>query len=116
MARRSVPPPKPKSPTLTVGQKRRRVERLQKCVTSLEAFDPQKARKHAPMVLALEAAIDQALSSPNFNLVNSFVEVSNSSILGLSLRRFARPRLGQRRRILDISHLKWPTGVWLICE
>jgi hypothetical protein len=63
MARRSVPPPKPKSPILTVGQKRRRIERLQKCVTSLEAFDPQKARKRAPAVLELEAAVDKALSS-----------------------------------------------------
>jgi hypothetical protein len=63
MARRSVPPPKPKSPILTVGQKRRRIERLQKCVTSLEAFDPQKARKRAPAVLELEAAIDKALAS-----------------------------------------------------
>jgi len=63
MARRSVPPPKPKSPILTVGQKRRRIERLEKCVTSLEVFDPQKARKRAPAVLALEAAIDKALSS-----------------------------------------------------
>jgi hypothetical protein len=62
MARRSVPPPKPRSPILTVGQKRRRIERLQKCVTSLEAFDPQKARKRAPAVLELEAAIDKALS------------------------------------------------------
>jgi hypothetical protein len=63
MARRSVPPPKPRSPILTVGQKRRRIERLQKCVTSLEAFDPRKARKRAPAVLELEAAIDKALSS-----------------------------------------------------
>jgi hypothetical protein len=63
MARRSAPPPKPKSPILTVGQKRRRIERLQKCITSLEAFDPQKAQKRAPAVLALEAAIDEALSS-----------------------------------------------------
>ena len=63
MARRSVPAPKPKSPILTVGQKRRRIERLQKCVTSLEAFDPQKARKRAPAVLELEAAIDKTLSS-----------------------------------------------------
>src|SRR5271155_2992221 len=63
MARRSVPPPKPKSPILTVGQKRRRIERLEKCATSLEVFDPQKARKRAPAVLALEAAIDKALSS-----------------------------------------------------
>ncbi len=63
MARRSAPPPKPKTPTLTVGQKRRRIERLQKCVTNLEAFDPQKARKRAPAVLELEASIDKALSS-----------------------------------------------------
>jgi hypothetical protein len=63
MARRSIPPPKPRSPILTVGQMRRRIERLQKCVTSLEAFDPQKARKRAPAVLELEMAIDKALSS-----------------------------------------------------
>ena len=63
MARRSVPPPKPKTPILTIGQKRRRIERLQKCVTTLEAFDPQKARNRAPAVLELEAAIDKALSS-----------------------------------------------------
>jgi hypothetical protein len=63
MARRSVSPPKPKSPILTIGQKRRRIERLQKCVTRLEAFDPQKARKRAPAVIELEAAIDKALSS-----------------------------------------------------
>jgi hypothetical protein len=48
---------------LTVGQKRRRIERLQNCLANLEAFDPQKARKRAPAVLALEAAIDKALSS-----------------------------------------------------
>jgi hypothetical protein len=60
---RSVPPPRPKSPILTVGQKRRRIERLQKCITSLEAFDPQKARKRAPAIVELGAAIDKALSS-----------------------------------------------------
>jgi hypothetical protein len=63
MARRSVPPPRPKTPILTVGQKRRRIERLQKCIANLQAFDPQKVRKRAPAVLALEAAIDKALSS-----------------------------------------------------
>jgi hypothetical protein len=65
MARRSVPPPKPKPPVLTVGQKRRRIERLQKCIQRLEAFDPQKVQRRlgVPEVLALEAAIDKALSS-----------------------------------------------------
>jgi hypothetical protein len=65
MARRSVPPPKPKSPILTAGQKRRRIERLHNCITSLEAFDHQKVRKRFgnPEVVTLEAAIDKALSS-----------------------------------------------------
>jgi hypothetical protein len=65
VARRPVPPPKPRSPILTAGQKRRRIERLQKCITSLEAFDPQKVRKRFgnSEVLALEATIDKALSS-----------------------------------------------------
>ena len=63
MARRPAQPPKPKTPILTDGQKRRRIERLQKCVTKLEAFDPQKASKRAPAVLELEEAIDKALSS-----------------------------------------------------
>jgi hypothetical protein len=63
MARRSAPPPKPQTPILTVGQKRGRIERLQKCMTILEAFDPQKVHKRAPAVLELEAAIDKALSS-----------------------------------------------------
>jgi hypothetical protein len=65
MARRSVPPPKPKAPILTAGQKRRRIERLQKCIASLEAFDSQKVRKRFgnPEVIALEATIDKALSS-----------------------------------------------------
>jgi hypothetical protein len=65
MARRSVPPPKPKPPVLTVGQKRRRIERLQKCMQRLDAFDPQKVQRRVgvPEVLALDAAIDKALSS-----------------------------------------------------
>jgi hypothetical protein len=65
MAGRSVPPPKPKSPILTIGQKRRRIERLQKCIASLEAFDSAKVRKRFgnPEVVTLEAAIDKALSS-----------------------------------------------------
>jgi hypothetical protein len=65
MARRPVPPPKPRSPILTAGQKRRRIERLQKCITSLEAFDYQKMRKRFgnPEVVTLGAAIDKALSS-----------------------------------------------------
>jgi hypothetical protein len=44
-ARRSVPPPKPKCPVLTVGQKQRRIARLQKCMQRLDAFDPQKVQR-----------------------------------------------------------------------
>jgi hypothetical protein len=65
MARRPVPPPQPRAPILTPGQKRRRIERLQKCIASLEVFDHQKVRKRFsnPDVVTLEAAIDKALSS-----------------------------------------------------
>jgi hypothetical protein len=63
MARRPAPQPEP--PVLTVQQKRRRVERLQNCIRDLEAFDPQKVQKRygVPEVMALEAAIDEALSA-----------------------------------------------------
>src|SRR5450432_3006040 len=71
MARRSVrrprptKPPKPKAPILTAEQKRRRIERLKKCIRDLQAFDPQKVQKRfgEPEVFALEAAIDKALAS-----------------------------------------------------
>jgi hypothetical protein len=68
MARRSVrrpKPPKPKAPILTAEQKRRRIERLKKCIRDLQAFDPQKVQKRfgEPEVVALEAAIDKALAS-----------------------------------------------------
>jgi hypothetical protein len=68
MARRSVrrrKPPKPKAPILTAEQKRRRIERLKKCICDLQAFDPQQVQKRfgVPEVFALEAAIDKALAS-----------------------------------------------------
>jgi hypothetical protein len=109
MARRSVPPPKPRSPILTVGQKRRRVERLQKCVTSLEAFDPQKARKRAPAVLELEAAIDKALSSAfgygtsaylRFNQAATLDPdplVTNATLRSPDLRPVGGPRRGDAK-------------------
>lgn len=64
MARRPAPP-KPEVPILTAEQKRRRIERLQKCIQELEAFDPQKVQKRyrEPEVMRLEAAIDEALSA-----------------------------------------------------
>jgi hypothetical protein len=64
MVRRPTPPPKPERPILTVEQKRRRIERLQKCIQELEAFDPQTVQKrHPPEVMALQNAVDEALSA-----------------------------------------------------
>jgi hypothetical protein len=98
MARRSAAPPKLKTPTLTVGQKRRRLERLQKCVTRLDAFDPQKARKRAPAVLELEAAIDKALASafgygtPAYLQYNEAATLDPSPLLtNVAVRAPARP-------------------------
>jgi predicted nucleotide-binding protein len=64
MARRPTPP-KPERPILSIEQKRRRIERLQKCIEDLKAFDPQKVQKRyrVPEVMALEADIDSALSA-----------------------------------------------------
>jgi hypothetical protein len=83
MARRPVPPPKPKSPILTNGQKRRRIERLQKCITSLETFDSQKVRKRFgnPEVLTLEAAIDKALSSAFGNGTPAYMRFNQAAAL-----------------------------------
>jgi hypothetical protein len=98
MARRSAPLPKPKSPILTVGQKRRRIGRLQKCITSLEAFDPQKARKRAPAVLELEAAIDKALSlafgygTPAYLRYNQAATLDPSPLLTNATLRSPVPR------------------------
>jgi hypothetical protein len=98
MARRFAPPPKPKSPILTVGQKRRRIERLQKCITSLDAFDPQKARKRAPAILELEAAIDRALSlafgygTPAYLRYNQAAALDPSPLLANATLRSPVPR------------------------
>ena len=58
---------KPHGPSFRrpVEQKRRRIEQFKKCIRDLEAFDPQKVPKRfgVPEVVALEAAIDKALSS-----------------------------------------------------
>jgi hypothetical protein len=41
--RRTVPPPQ--APALTADQMRRRIDRLQKCIDELGAFDPQKVQR-----------------------------------------------------------------------
>jgi hypothetical protein len=59
------PPPTPERPDLTAEQKRRCIERFERCIRSLEAFDPTLVQKRhgVPEVLALEAAIDEAISA-----------------------------------------------------
>jgi hypothetical protein len=105
MARRLVPPPKPKTPVLTVGQKTRRIERLQKCITRLEAFDPLKARKRAPAILELEAAIDKALSAvfgygtPGYLRYNAAASLDPSPWLAEATAAVARPASGARPNV-----------------
>ena len=113
MARRSAPPPTPKTPILTVGQKRRRIERLQKCIANLEPFDPQKARKRAPAVLALEAAIDKALSSafgygtPAYLRYNEAATLDPSPLLAdVAVRAPARPIGGTVRHEAKVQETR----------
>jgi hypothetical protein len=86
MARRSVrrsKPPKPKAPILTAEQKRRRIERLKKCIRDLQAFDSQKVQKRfgVPEVFALEAAIDKALSSAFGHGTSAYMRYNRAATL-----------------------------------
>src|SRR5580704_17484817 len=100
MARRPIPPPKPRVPILSAGQKRRRIERLQKCITSLEAFDSEKVRKRFgnPEVIALEAAIDKALSSafgygtPAYMRYNQAATLDHGPLISNATLRSPGPR------------------------
>src|ERR1700729_3939007 len=75
----------PERPHLTVEQKRRRIASLQQCIHSLEGFDPQKVQKRygIPEVMALEAAIKQALAetfgegTPTFNRFKRAASLDN---------------------------------------
>jgi hypothetical protein len=113
MARVSVPPPTPRTPILTVGQKRRRVERLHKCIANLEVFDPQKARKRAPAVLELEAAIDKALSSafgygtPAYLRYNEAATLDPSPLLAeVAVQAAARPVSGPVRHEAKVQETR----------
>jgi hypothetical protein len=68
---------------------------LQKCITSLEAFDPQKAQKRAPAVLALETAIDKALSLAFGYGTPAYLRYNQAATLDpdplLQMPRFAAP-------------------------
>ena len=58
-------PAKPERHVLTVEQGRSCIARLQDCIRRLEDFDPQQVQKrfNIPEVVALEAAIDDALAA-----------------------------------------------------
>jgi predicted nucleotide-binding protein len=64
MPRRSTPRV-PERPVLNVDQLQRRIEQLNRCISDLEGFDPDKVQKRydVPEVIQLEAAIDAALSA-----------------------------------------------------
>jgi predicted nucleotide-binding protein len=65
MAPRRPNPPLPERPFHTVEQKRQDIERLQRRIRELEAFDPQTITKRFsdPAVTALETAIDETLAA-----------------------------------------------------
>jgi predicted nucleotide-binding protein len=92
MAPRRPVIPKSEPPNLTIEQKRRRIERLQKCVQGLQEFDPQKVQKRngGPEVLALEAAIDEALSgafghrTPAYDRYRRAAKLNHGSYVGIA--------------------------------
>ncbi len=57
-------PPQPQRHVLSIQQKRRGIERLQKRIEDLEAFDPQTVQKRfPPEVTVLGTAIDETLAA-----------------------------------------------------
>jgi predicted nucleotide-binding protein len=62
-SRRSALPAQ--APVLTADQKRRRIDRLQRCIDELGAFNPELVQKRyrEPEVMRLEAAVDEALAA-----------------------------------------------------
>jgi predicted nucleotide-binding protein len=63
MARRGAAQPEPPRANLTVDQMRRGIDRINKRIAELEAFDPQTVQKRwSPEAKALEAAIKEALA------------------------------------------------------
>jgi predicted nucleotide-binding protein len=75
---------------------------LQKCIEDLEAFDPQRVQKRfgVPEVLALEAAIDGALSAafghgtPAYNLYKRAAKLDHGGGIASSTLRLAGARRG----------------------
>jgi len=64
MASRPASPPRPEPASLSIEQMRRGIERLNRRIVELEAFDPQAVRKRRPPeVTALQNAIDEALTT-----------------------------------------------------
>jgi hypothetical protein len=104
MARRSVPPPKPKSPILTIGQRRRRIERVQKCITDLEAFDSKKERLGNTEVVTLEAAIDKALSSAFGYGTPAYMRFNQAATLDPARLITQRPHLAPPPRVRLVAH------------
>ncbi len=83
-------PPKPERHNLTVEQTRGCIARLQDCIRRLEAFDPQQVQKrfNIPEVVALEAAIDDALAaafghgSPSYDRYKRAAVLDNGPRIG----------------------------------
>jgi predicted nucleotide-binding protein len=108
MARRPTPPPQP--PTLTPAQIRRRIERLQKCIGEVQAFDPQKVQKRYNIteVVALEASIKDALAAafghdtPRFNFYKDAADLDQGPPPVLSISPvFGRGAPSEEEQVRD---------------
>jgi predicted nucleotide-binding protein len=108
MARRTTPPPQP--PTLTPAQLRRCIERLQKCIQELQAFDPQQVQKRYNIteVVALETSITDALAvafghgTPRFNVYKGAADLDQGPPPVVSISpAFGRGPPSEDRQVRD---------------
>lgn len=90
--------PLPQPPVLTGDQIRRRIERLRKCISDLEAFDPQQVQKRYNIseVVTLEASIQDALGAafghgtPRFNLYKGAADLDQGPHIARIAPAFGR--------------------------
>jgi predicted nucleotide-binding protein len=87
MARRSTPAP-PAALVLNADQIRRRIDVFKRCITQLEAFNPETVQKRfgIPEVIALETQIKDALASafgpgtPRYNRFENAANLDNGPV------------------------------------
>jgi predicted nucleotide-binding protein len=109
MTRPPVSPPELKHVELTVEQMQRGIDRLNRRIKDLEAFDPQSvSTQTAPAVLALQKGIDEALALTFGHQSVGYHRYETAARLhsGHNFAKFGRDVNGQSSHQLDVAEAR----------